>query len=290
MMNTPESTHLPLADRLLTIDRRFIYLFVMLAAVIPFMFKVELDVEVTPEVMSVYSFIDKLKPGTPILLAADYDPQTQAENGPQAEALLRHMFKNNLRVIIMTLSQDGAAMAEMLSTSISAEYNKIRGEDYVYLGYKPYFGIIILSIGQNFRISYPADFYDTPLDEIPMMKNIHNYSDLACVIQIGGGNVTHAWLTNAHERYKVPLAIAVTAVSGPQYYATLQSGQIFGLIGGLKGAAEYETLLRDEYRRLGIIARAIQGMNVQNFVHILIILLTLVGNAAFFVKKRQGGR
>lgn len=276
------------ADRLLNIDRRFIYLFVMLAAVIPFMFPIELNVAVTPEVKSIYDFIEAQKPGTAILLAADYDPQTQAENGPQAESILRHMFKKNLKVIIMTLSQDGAALTEMLSNSIAAEYNKIRGQDYVYLGYKPYFGIIILSIGQDFRISYPADFYDTPLDNIPMMKNIHNYDDLAAVIQIGGGNVTNAWLTNAHERYKIPLAIAVTAVSGPQYYATLQSGQIFGLIGGLKGAAEYETLLLDEYHRLGITARAIQGMNVQNIVHILIIVLTIIGNAAFFMKKRQG--
>lgn len=288
-MNAQNPSKKHLADRLLHIDRRYIYLFVMLAAVIPFLFKVELEVAVTPEVESIYNFIEALEPGTPILLAADYDPQTQAENGPQAEALLRHMFKKDLKVIIMTLSQDGAALAELLSNSIAGEYNKVRGKDYVYLGYKPYFGIIILSIGQDFRISYPADFYDTPLDDIPMMKDIRNYSDLACVIQIGGGNVTHAWLTNARERYEVPLAIAVTAVSGPQYYATLQSGQIFGLIGGLKGAAEYETKLLDEYKRLGVTPRAIQGMNVQNFVHVLIILLTIVGNAAFFMQKRQGG-
>jgi len=288
-MDRPGKTKVTIAEQLLNLDRRYIYLLVMLSAIIPFMFKMDLKVSVTPEVQSVYDFIEKQKPGTPILLAADYDPQTQAENGPQAKALMRHMFKKNLKVIIMTLSQDGAALAEMLSTSIAAEFNKTKGEDYVYLGYKPYFGIIILSIGQDFRISYPADFYDTPLDEIPMMKNIKNYDDLAGIIQIGGGNVTHAWLTNAHERYEVPLAIAVTAVSGPQYYATLQSGQIFGLIGGLKGAAEYETLLLDEYKRLNITARAIQGMNVQNFVHILIILLIIIGNTAFFInKKRQG--
>ena len=280
----------PLADRILNIDRRIIYVLVMLAAIVPFLFKMDMKVTVTPEVQSIYDFIEAQKPGTPILLAADYDPQTQAENGPQAEALLRHMFKKDLHVIIMTLSQDGAALAELLSNNIAKEFNKVRGEDYVYLGYKPYFGIIILSIGQNFRISYPADFYDTPLDDIPMMQDVNNYDDLCGIIQIGGGNVTHAWLTNAHERYDVPLAIAVTAVSGPQYYATLQSKQIFGLIGGLKGAAEYETLLLDEYKRLDVTTRAIQGMNVQNFVHVLIILLTIIGNIAFFAKKRKGGR
>jgi hypothetical protein len=277
-----------ISDRLLNIDRRYIYLAVLLAAVIPFLFGIELEVAVTPEVQSIYDFIERQKPGTPILLAADYDPQTVAENGPQAHALLRHMFKNDLRVVIMTLSQDGAALAEMLSRSVAAEYGKKHGEDYVYLGFKPYFAIVILSIGQDFRISYPADFYDTPLDDLPMMRNIRNYDDLAAVINIGGGNVTHAWLTNARERYNVALGLAVTAVSGPQYYPVLQSGQIFGLMGGLKGAAEYETLLMDEYLRLGASSRAIQGMNVQNIVHILIIILTIIGNAAFFMKKRKG--
>ncbi len=275
-------------DMLLNIDRRVIYLFVFLSVIIPFISPAKLKVTVTPEVKSIYDFIETLPEGKPVLLAADYDPQTSAENEPQAQALLRHMFRKNLRVIVATMSQDGAAMAEMLTTSISKEYNKQRGIDYVYLGYKPYFGVVILSIGQDFRISYPADFYNTKLDDIPMMKDIHNYNDLGAIIQIGGGNVSNFWLSNAHERYKIPLALAVTAVSGPQYYANLQAKQLFGLIAGLKGAAEYETLLWDEYERIGAHKRAIQGMNVQNFVHILIVGLTLVGNIAFFLRKQRG--
>ncbi|MBN1550515.1 hypothetical protein JW979_03550 [bacterium] len=272
-------------DKLLNLDRRFIYLAVFLAAIIPFLFPVGLEINPTQEVISIYNFIEELPEGTAILLAADYDPQTEAENGPQARALLRHMFKRNLKVIIMTLSQDGAALAEMLTKSIAEEYEKEYGVDYTYLGYKPYPSIIILSIGQDFRISYPADFYDTKLNDIPMMREIKNYNDLAAIIQIGGGNVSNMWLTYAQERYKVKLALAVTAVSGPQYYAFLQSKQIFGLIGGLKGAAEYETLLESEYDRLHLHKKAIQGMNVQNFVHILIIALTIIGNIAFFMKR-----
>ncbi len=70
------------ADRLLNVDRRVIYFLVFLAAIIPFIFPVNLKVEVTPEVKSIYDFIEEQEPGTPILLAADYDPQTQAENFP----------------------------------------------------------------------------------------------------------------------------------------------------------------------------------------------------------------
>ena len=101
--------------------------------------------------------------------------------------------------------------------------------------------------------------------------------------------MSNFWITYAHERYKVPLALAVTAVSGPQYYAFLQSKQIFGLMGGLKGAAEYESLILDEYNRLDVPAKAIQGMNVQNYVHLLIVVLTIIGNVSFFMMRRQHG-
>ena len=274
-------------EKLLDIDRRIIYLLVFITAIFPFLLPSNNKIPTTPEVKSIYDFIEGLPAGRAILLAADYDPQTQAENDPQARVLLRHMFKKNLKVIIMTLSQDGAALAEMMTTSVAEEYGKKKGVDYTYLGYKPYPSMIILSIGQDFRINYPMDYYNTRLDDIPMMQSISNYDDLAGIIQIGGGNVSTMWLTYAHERYKVKLALAVTAVSGPQYYAFLQSHQIFGLMGGLKGAAEYESLLFKEYKRLNIPTKAIQGMNVQNYVHILIVLFTIIGNIAFFMNRRK---
>ena len=63
-----------LATRILNIDRRVIYLLVFISAIVPFMFKTTLEIKVTPEVASIYDFIESLEPGTPILLAADYDP------------------------------------------------------------------------------------------------------------------------------------------------------------------------------------------------------------------------
>ena len=277
-------------ERVLNIDRRIIYLLVGIATVLPFLFPTKMKVKVTPEVQSAYDFIESLPSGSYIMLASDYDPQTQAENEAQAKAFLRHMFKKNLKVIVSALSQDGAALTEMLTTVVSKEYKKEKGIDYVYLGFKPYPNIVILSMGEDIRLSYPKDFYNVKLDDLPMMKNIKNYNDLAGVVEVGGGNVSTMWIQSGVERYKVKLAIACTAVSGPQYYANLQAKQIFGLIAGLKGAAEYETLLLDEYMRINAPTKAIQGMNVQNFVHLLIIFLTLLGNIAFFYKRRIGNR
>jgi len=72
----------------------------------------------------------------------------------------------------------------------------------------------------------------------------------------------------------------VTAVMGPENYPYLNSGQLKGLVAGLKGAAEYETLL-------GKPAIATRGMPAQSAVHILIIVLIVIGNILYLVEKRK---
>ena len=65
------------------------------------------------------------------------------------------------------------------------------------------------------------------------------------------------------------------------YFIFIQSGQIIGQMGGLRGAAEYEVLLEQN----GVYPttdKAFQGMDVQSAAHIAIFLFVLLGNIAFF--------
>jgi len=66
------------------------------------------------------------------------------------------------------------------------------------------------------------------------------------------------------------------------YYPYLNSGQIFGLMGGMLGAAEYEKLVK----RPG---RAMEAMRVHVWTHMVIILFIVIGNVGFFLTKRKGG-
>ena len=81
-------------------------------------------------------------------------------------------------------------------------------------------------------------------------------------------------------RYNVPLALGVTAVMATDYYTFLQSKQLFGLIGGLKGAAEYEKLIG---RNKDIANRSMDAVSV---AHVFIILFIIIGNIAFFATGR----
>jgi hypothetical protein len=163
---------------------------------------------------------------------------------------------------------------------------KTYGEDWVYLGYKPYPAIVINSMGQDFRNSFPNDYYGTPTDELPLMKGIKTYGSVKLVLTINATSGVDFWLQYGREPYQFPLALAVTAVMASDYYTYLHSKQIFGLIGGLKGAAEYESLV-------GAKGTATRVMNIQSVVHMVIIAFIVIGNIAFFAtggRLRIGGR
>ena len=137
-----------------------------------------------------------------------------------------------------------------------------------------------MGMGQDFRIPFPTDYYGHPLDSLPMMKGVKNYDQIKCVIDIAAGSVLDSWIAYGQGRYGFPLATGVTGVMGADYYPYLNSGQIFGIMGGLLGAAQYEKLADNP-------GRAMDGMRIQLYAHIVIILFIIMGNIGFLISKRK---
>jgi hypothetical protein len=90
------------------------------------------------------------------------------------------------------------------------------------------------------------------------------------------------WYVYGKEKYGFELGGGCTAVSAPRFYPLLQTGQINGLLGGLRGAAEYEILLGKE-------GKALAGMDAQSAAHFLIIFLIVVCNGVYLFTS-QGRR
>ncbi len=88
------------------------------------------------------------------------------------------------------------------------------------------------------------------------------------------------WIAYGQGRYNFPLALGLTGVMGADYYPYLNSGQIFGLMAGLLGAAQYEKLADNA-------GRALDGMRVQVYAHIIIILFIVMGNIGFLVTRKK---
>jgi hypothetical protein len=281
-------------DRLMQLDRRWIFLLLIIVCLIAHFGSFEIPIKVEPEVRSIYNYIDSLPPGKIVMMAMDYDPGSLAEMHPMTYALMELCWRKHLKVLITALSQNGPGMADQAIRDISDSlkedrtYNGVHydgrkivnGVDYTFLGYKPYPAIVILAMGQNFRLPFPTDYYGTPLDSLPMMQGVQNYDDVAVVVNISATNATDYWISYGQGRYGFPLAIGVTGVSTAQYYPFLGSGQIFGIMGGLLGAAQFEQLCDNPGW-----ARA--GMRIQLWAHIVIILFIIMGNVGFLMSKRR---
>ncbi len=74
----------------------------------------------------------------------------------------------------------------------------------------------------------------------------------------------------------------------PDNYPFLQTGQLVGQLGGMKGGAEYEQLIVDAgyYQKPGMASKA---MSAIAYSHILIILLIVLGNIGYFVTRQLEG-
>ena len=273
-----------LAHRLLRLDRRIIFLLVGLATLLPLLYPVGLPIRVSPEVRKVYDYLEQLPEGSVFLLSLDFEPGGKPELYPMAIALLQHAFRKNLQVLGMTLWPAGTGLAETAFSQIARESGKEKGKDYAFLGYAPGDASAVISMGQDFHAAFPTDYYGVKTTELPILGNIHSLRDVHYVISLSVGFPgLDTWYVYGKEKYGFELGGGCTAVSAPRFYPLLNTGQINGLLGGLRGAAEYEILLGKE-------GKALAGMDAQSATHFLIILLIVVCNGVYFLTGQEGGR
>jgi hypothetical protein len=273
-----------LAERLLRIDRRIIFAVIGLCALLPLLYPVGLPIRVSDDVRGVYDYIDNLPPRSTFLLSMDFDPASKPELYPQALALLRHAFKKNHRVIAMTLWVSGTGMAEEAVARVAKEQGKVNGTDYVFLGWSPGVSAVIVNMGQDLYKAFPSDYYGRQTKDIPMLDGVRSLRDVQYVVSLSAGTAgIESWYVYGKDKYRFELGGGCTGVIAPGLYPLLRSGQINGLIGGLRGAAEYEVLV-------GKKDWAVAGMDAQSATHFAIVALVLMCNVLFAWSRLAGRR
>ncbi|MGQ0665437.1 MAG: hypothetical protein ACT4O4_00225 [Nitrospiraceae bacterium] len=271
------------AERMLKIDRRIIFLVIGLCTLLPLLYPVGLPVRISSEVRSVYDHIESLPERSVFLLSLDFDPASKPELHPQAIALLRHAFRNNLRVVAMTLWVAGTGMADQLLTQVAKEMGRENGKDYVFLGWSPGGTAVIINMGQNLYNTFPSDYGGKSTKGLPVLDGVQSLRDITYMVSLAAGNPgVEAWYVFGKDKYKFELGGGCTGVMAPGLYPLLRSGQINGLIGGLRGAAEYESLIGQK-------GKAVAGMDAQSATHVAIVVLVIICNL-FYLSLRRAAR
>ncbi|MFN0053704.1 MAG: hypothetical protein ACKV0T_16105 [Planctomycetales bacterium] len=278
------------------LDRRWIFLAMLLAVVGPILAQKTCPERPTPFVLSVFRKIESLPEGSIVLIAYDYSPASSGELGPMSTAFLRHCCLKRHKILFLTLYEAGGpvidqAIRKVLETEF-ADLELEPGEDYVNLGFSQGYEVVIALSALSLRAAFPTDTDGASLDDLPLTKNLTNLQDVDLILDLSTGYPGFKeWVQYAATPYGIPFAAGTTAVGAPQAYPYIPN-QMLGLLAAVKGAAEYEAALGEKYPRFREprLNEGIRRMAPQFWGHLLVMGLILLGNTIHFVDRWRGDR
>ena len=280
-----------------SLDRRIIFFIVGLSVLIPLLKPewVTLPIRITPESQVMFNAINKLNEGDKLLLSFEYGPSTKPEIHPMSIAILKHMYAKNILVYGFALWPDGNFMSTEVFSEVSDDYGKKYGIDYVNLGFRPGAEAVVKGIAADIRALYTVDLHGTPINDIPMMKDVFNIEDFDFVFSLSAGYPgSTEWVQFACDPKNIPLSTGCTSIQATDILPYVKSGQIRGILAGMPGAAEYESLVEEELQKMDINSKpgkASGMMAAQSIAHVVIVLFIIFGNITYFItrgKNRKG--
>lgn len=283
-----------------TMDRRWIFLVMLITVTVPVYLQKTFPEATTKIVQDGFDLVEALPSGSLVVFAMDYDPGSQAELHPMAKAITRHCCERGHKMIFLTLWPGSGPLVDEVQTIIEKEFagTYVYGRDYVNLGYKAGNEMVIKVIVDNLRGQYKTDKTNTSLDLLELTKDIESVREAKLIVSISAGTPgAKEWVLNVASRFNIPLIAGSTGVQSTQLYPYYPN-QVTGLLAAIKGAAEYEAALTKAYPKYDPAVdpaakgknTAIQRMAPQLWAHLLMILLIALGNLIYFLDRRSGGR
>jgi hypothetical protein len=279
-----------------SLDRRIIFLIVGLSVLIPLLKPewIDLPIRPRPESQIVFNEINKLNEGDKVLLSFEYGPSTKPEIHPMAIAILKHLYAKNIQVYGFALWPDGNFMSTEAFSEVSHDYGKKYGIDYVNLGYKPGAEAVVKGIAADISALYTVDLNGTPIDDIPMMKDVVNIENFDFVFSLSAGFPgSTEWVQYACDPKNIPLSTGVTSIQVTDILPYVENGQIRGILAGMPGAAEYESLVEVELREMELSVKpgkASSMMAAQSMAHVVIVLFIIFGNITYYITRKNKGK
>lgn len=277
-----------LLAKLQDIDRRVIYALMFVVCAIPFVKMIPLPVPVTPETRGLYEAIEECPQDKVVLLDCAWDQGSLSENKGQTVSVMEHMFTKGVKFIIISidvplappfaeLSAEEAARNVERKLGIKPKY----GEDWASLGYMKGGFLVMQLLAKDLRKAFPKDrVLGKELDELPVARSIRDIDDIHMVYCVTY-QPNEQWISFIHGSYGTHVAFGCAAIVSSNFYPYLDSGQLVGMLAGVRGAAEYEALVKSR----GLGSKLIVP---QAFGHSLIIVFVLMGNIGYAAMRRRG--
>lgn len=267
------------AKKLQNIPRHITGLITIIIILIPMIYPLNIPVPVTDETKDFYEYVENLPDGSVVAFGFDSGAVHWVRTGGGVVATLNLLLKEQVRIIIWSTTSAAEALYPKLISLLTIPEEKEYGVDFVYFGYLSGQETALAQLAYNL-LSPGTDYYGNKLDELPIMDNVHDQSDVDLIIQNGGGG---AWPKMYIRQWPSPkMAMLQTPVNTMMNLPFRATGQISWIIWANVGGAELETLL-------GYSGWGNANTNAQNLLHLFIILMVILGNIGYALEKKKPG-
>ena len=271
-------------EKLTSIPREVIMGLVFIAILIPALNPLGLPLMVGGMSQAWYDTVDDMPAGSILLFDIGYGSGGYPSLGPGNIAAFHQMFENDLRIVIMATALEGSMMYPLIMAGVKPEsnYGAVYGEDYVFLGYIAGGQTAMAGVLGDLHALASTDYQGTSLSSLPLAAEVSGADDFDLVgYMTTAGGTAEGWVYQAYSQYDRPIIggmLSMMTTSIKPYY---DSGQMLGLMDGIKGAADLEFLTNHP-------GDAIISSDILSFTQTLVLILILIGNVAFWMQKGGG--
>lgn len=269
-------------------DPRWLYLLFAVMVVVFEFWRPAMPTVVPDSVRRLYDLIERLPHDKLVIVDSELAAGIRAECEGQFIAVVRHLFRRNVRFAVMTWTTqpEGIKYATDLSAALAREFGKEYGRDYVIWNpITPAGGAMLQSFARDIPAMIKTDIAGTPLHDIPAMRGVQTIMDISLVYKVSyvWDRAETPWIGFIQSVYGTPYACGTVAIMSSSAYPFLDSGQLSGMLAGAAGAAAYEHLMAAP----GIGAKTV---SVQSFAALFVLVAILLGNLAMFLARRAETR
>ena len=275
-----------IVDKLLEIDQRIIYALLFIALAFPILNPVILPMSIQSYSQQAFDFSDNIPEGTIVLFEGGLTAATYPQGGPGMVVQIYHMLTKGVKIIFFSI---GTEQTVWTMTAIDTALAKLpagtpaeNGVNWVHLGYIAGGEAGVGSLVNDVRATVQADYFNTPIDDIPLLEGVNDATSLSAVLWWGGSEASIGYgVRQVSVPFDVPMTGMCTTNEVPNFSPYISAGQLQGLFGGVRGSAEYEYLL-------GLPGPALGQAMATNFGGLLWMIMVILGNVLYFIKKMGG--
>jgi len=265
------------------LDPRYLYAALLIIVIVGLLVPIPLPLAVGPDARGFYDSIENADPHKIALVSTLWSASTQGENRPQTLVIIEHLMRKRLRFALIAFGDpQSTILAQEVAEGLAKRYHYEYGKDWINLGYRADMAGTLKGIVTNLVGTLKSDsIQKKPLGDFPVMRGIRNIKDVNVIAEVSASGSYTAWLGLVVGTTDAAFCYAPTSVMAPELYTYIDSGQMKGMLFGIKGAAEYERLLGIK----GFTTRAITPVSLSL---VLLFVLIGLGNYGMYAARKKG--